>query len=231
MAPRKSEESTSVTNSSSSTKINEDFKPIVDKGLADLDAMYKSGKLGQVAGESDIQKLVFANAEDSMAKGMDAMDSARGTYEDAMAGTGLFDPATTDALKRAAIDQAKLEMGLNNDTMSKAGLLGSSRAALAANDMEVQMANSFAQFDMDQHNLVQERAMWGADSMMNSGTGEAALLDAYLGIGDVQRTIEQEQLDGEAKGLENYLAGMQVFTPLMTESVSNSKTVQESSSK
>ena len=231
MAPRKSEESTSVTNSSSSTKINEDFKPIVDKGIADLDTLYESGKLGQVAGESDIQKLVFANAETSMNKGIAALDSARGTYEDAMAGTGLFDPATTDALKRAAIDQAKLEMGLQNDSMAKAGLLGSSRAALAANDLQVQMANSFAQFDMDQHNLVQEHAMWGADSMTNSATSDAALLDAYLGIGDVQRGIEQEQLDADAKGLENYLAGMQVFTPLMTESVSNSKTVQESSSK
>lgn len=231
MAPRKSEESTSVTNSSSSTKINEDFKPIVDQGLADLEAMYNSGKLGQVAGESDIQKLVFANAEDSLNKGMGALDDARKVYKDAMKGKGLFDPASTDALKQNAIDQARLEMGLQNDTMAQAGLLGSSRAALAANDMEVQMANSFAQFDMDQHNLVQEHAMWGADSMSNYGTGEAALLDAYLGIGEVQRGIEQEQLDSDAKGLENYLAGMQVFTPLMTESVSQSKTVQESSSK
>jgi len=231
MAPRKGETSTSETNSSSSTRINKDFKPVVDRGLEDLQAMYDSGKLGQVADYSDLQEQVFNKATGSLDRSMESMDAARGVYDDAMAGTGLFDPASTQAMKNAALDQASLEMGLQNDSMSKAGLLGSSRAAIANNDLEAQLANSFAQMDYDQANLVQEHAMWGADSMSQSGAGEASILDAYLNIGNVQRDIDQEMLDSDAKGLENYLAGMQVFTPLMTESVSESKTVQESSSK
>lgn len=231
VAPRKGPESTSTTNSSAGTKINKDFKPVVDQGIADLKAMYDSGALGQVADTSELQQMVFDRAEGSLDRGMEVMDSARSTYEDAMAGTGIFDPADTAALKQAAMDQARLEMGLQNDQVAKAGLLGSSRAAVMAGDREAQMANAFAQFDYDAHNLVQERAMWGADSMMNSGQGEAALLDAYLNIGNVQRDIEQEMLDADAKGLENYLAGMQVFTPLMTEQTSKSKTVQKQSGK
>lgn len=231
MAPRKGDESTSSTTSTSSTQLNNDFKPVVDRGIADLKSMYDSGELGKVAGVSDIQQAVFDKASSSLDAGLDTMGSARSTYEDAMAGTGLFDPTDTAALRQAAIDQASLESGLQNDSIAKAGLLGSSRSAIAAGDQEAQLASALAQMDYDQSNLVQERAMWGADSMMKSGSGEAELLSAYAGLGGAQRDIEQEQLDSSAKGLENYLAGLQVFTPLMTESVSQSDTVQKSSSK
>lgn len=228
-APRKGgSSSTSTTKSSSRTAINEDFKPIVDQGLNDLKAMYDSGALGRVAGESEIQSMVFDRAEESLDRGLEVMDLARGTYEDAMAGTGLFDELDIDALKQASIDQARLESGLVNDQIAKSGLLGSSRASIAAGDREAQMANALAELEFNQRNLVQERAMWGADSMMNSGTGEVNLLQGYAGLGDMQRGIEQELLDADAKGLENYLAGMQVFTPLMTSTVQESQTQQNS---
>jgi hypothetical protein len=224
-APRKGGGGSSSGTTTSKTTINKDFKPVVDTGLDDLKSMYDSGALGRVAGESDLQSMVFGRAEDSLDSGMDAMEAARRSYTDAMAGTGLFDPTDNAAIKQAAIDQAKLESGLQNDNMAKAGMMGSSRSAIAAGDREAQMANVMAQLDYDQSNLTKERAMWGADSMMNSGTGEAGLLDAYLNMGGVQRDIAQEGLDSEAKGLENYLTGMQVFTPLMTDQkqVSNTK--------
>jgi len=231
IAPRKGPKQTSSSTSTSSTQINEDFKPVVNQGLGDLKAMYDSGALGQVAGESELQRMVFDRAEGALDSGMDAMGAARGTYEDAMAGTGLFDALDNDAIKQAAIDQARLESGLANDELSKSSLLGSSRASIAAGDREAQMANALAQMDYDQQGLVQEHAMWGADSMMNSGTGEAGLLDAYLGMGGVQRDIEQEQLDGDAKALENYLAGMQVFTPLMTSTVQTGSSQSQSKGK
>ena len=229
VAPRKGgSKSTSTSKSTSRTAINKDFQPVVDQGLNDLKSMYDSGKLGQVAGPSDIQQIVFDRAEGALDKGLDVMDTARSTYEDAMSGTGLFDQLDIGELERAAIDQAQLESGLMDDQIAKAGLLGSARSQIVAGDREAQMANALAQLKFDQRNLVQERAMWGADSMMQSGTGEANLLQGYAGLGEMQRGIEQELLDADAKALENYLAGMQVFTPLMTETVQESTTKQKS---
>jgi len=227
-APKKGgSKSTSETRSTSRTAINEDFQPVVDQGLSDLKSMYDQGKLGQVAGESELQQMVFDRAESSLDRGMEVMDSARSTYEDAMRGTGLFDELDIEGIKQATIDEARLESGLMDDQIAKAGLLGSARSRIAAGDQEAQMANALAELEFNQRNLVQERAMWGADSMMTSGTGEATLLQGYAGLGDMQRQIEQEMLDADAKGLENYLAGMQVFTPLMTETVQESRTKQK----
>lgn len=162
IAPRKGgSKSESTSTSTSRTAINKDFQPIVNQGLHDLKSMYDSGKLGEVADVSDIQQVVFDRAEDSLDKGMDVMDLARSTYQDAMDGTGLFNPVEIDEMERAAIDQAQLEFGLNNDEIAKSGLLGSSRATIMAGDQEAQMANALAKLKYDQKNLVQERAMWG----------------------------------------------------------------------
>ena len=191
--------------------------------------MYESGALGQVAGASDIQQMVFDKAPESLEAGLNVMGSARETYDRAMAGEGVFNNAYIEDMEQAAIDQVERERNIGNDQMARAGTLGSSRNALVSQDYDAQLVGQLAELKYNQQNLQSEYAMWGADSMMNSGQGEAGLLGAYAELGNMQRGISQEELDSEAKGLENYLAGMQVFTPLMTEQLS--ETTSSSSAK
>lgn len=100
---------TSSTKSSSSTKLNAAFKPVVDTGLADLKSAYDSGALGRVAGESDLQREAFDAASGTADLGLDAIRESRDTFRDAMSGEGLFDPASIAEMERAAIDQANKE--------------------------------------------------------------------------------------------------------------------------
>jgi len=213
------------------TGINADFKPVVDRGLDDLKSMYDSGQLGQVAGVSDLQQMVFDAAPDAFDKGLEVMDYARNTYKDAMAGEGAFDSAYIEDMEQAAIDQVERERAIANDKIATSGVVGGSRQAIANNEMDAMLIGELAKTKYDQEILQRESAMWGADSMMNSGQGEAGLLGAYAELGGVQRDIEQEMLDAPAKGLENYLAGMQVFTPLMTEQTSTTTSLSNSSQK
>lgn len=230
VAPRKGGGGgTSTSKTTSSTTMNKDFQPVVDEGLAELEKLYGEGALGKVAGTSGLQDMVFDRSEGALDKGMEVMGTARETYSDAMEGTGIFSNGDNAAVKQAAIDQAAKEFGIQSDDVAKAGLMGSSRAAIMAGDKEAQLANAMAGLDYEQADKLKERAMWGADSMMQSGQGEAALLDAYMNMGNNQRDIEQEQLDAEAKGLENYLTGIQAFTPLMTNQ--EQKTVSKSEDK
>lgn len=234
VAPRKGGGGgSSSTTSTSGTKLNEEFKPVVDQGLADLKAAYDSGSLGQVAGASGLQEEAFAAASGSADMGLAEIDEARGTYRDAMSGGGLFDPADIAGLERSAIDQSARERGIMNDNMAKSGLMGGSRSAIAAGDQDAQLAHALAGLRYDQLNRTQDNAMWGAETLAGSGSQEADLyaknLSNLFQIGGEQRNIEQEGLDSEAKGLENYLAGIEVFTPLMSEQVQQSNT--ESSNK
>lgn len=235
MAPRKggSGSSTQRTTSTSETQIDDQFRPHIDQGLADLKYAYDSGALGMVAGASDLQLEAFDAASGSAERGIQYIDEARGTYRDAMGGTGMFDPAQIDALEQAAIDQSLRERGVMNDNMAKSGLMGGSRAAVMAGDQDAQLANALAQIKYDQLNKKQQNAMWGAESLSGSGMQEAELFTNNVRnlteLGSLQRDIEQEVLDADAKGLENYLAGMQTFMPVMTSQVQTSVTEGSSS--
>lgn len=239
VAPRKGGggSGSSTTTSSSKTVIDDQFRPHVDQGLADLKSVYDSGGLGMVAGASDLQLEAFSEASGSANKGIDVIEEARGTYRDAMSGNGMFDPAQIDALERAAIDQSNRERGVMNDNMAKSGLMGGSRAAIAAGDQDAQLSNSLAGLKYDQRNMQQERAMWGAETLSASGNQEADLFTQNIRnigeLGGVQRGIEQEYLDADAKGLENYLAGLQTFMPVMssTEQTSNTNSNNKSGGK
>ena len=234
IAPRKGgSKGNSETTSSSKTVIDDQFRPHVDQGLADLKSVYDSGGLGMVAGASDLQLEAFADASGSSERGLDVIDEARGTYRDAMSGEGMFDPASIDGLERAAIDQSARERGVMNDNMAKAGMMGGSRAAIAAGDQDAQLSNALAGIKYDQLNKTQDRAMWGAETLAQSGNQEADLFTQNIRniaeLGGVQRGIEQEYLDADAKGLENYLAGLQSFMPIMTSTEQTSNTQQKQS--
>lgn len=234
VAPRKGgSKGSSNTTSSSKTVIDDQFRPVVDQGLQDLKAAYDSGSLGMVSGASDLQLEAFGEASGSARTGLDVIDEARGTYRDAMSGQGMFDPASTAALEQSAIDQSLRERGVMNDSMAKAGLMGGSRSAIAAGDQDAQLANALAGLKYDQQNKTQERAMWGAETLAGSGSQEADLFTNNIRniaeLGGLQRGIEQEYLDADAKGLENYLAGMQTFIPIMTSQEQTSKTTQKNS--
>jgi hypothetical protein len=236
VAPRKGGggSSDSTTTSSSKTVIDDQFRPHVDQGLADLKSVYDSGGLGMVAGASDLQLEAFEEASGSANLGLDVIEESRGTYRDAMSGQGMFDPAQIGDLERAAIDQASRERGVMNDNMASSGLLGGSRSAIAAGDQDAQLSNALAGLKYDQLNKTQERSMWGAESLSASGNQEADLFTQNIRnigeLGGVQRGIEQEYLDADAKGLENYLAGMQTFMPIMSSTEQTSDTKQKSKS-
>jgi hypothetical protein len=230
VAPRKGGggSGSSNTTSSSKTVIDDQFRPHVDQGLADLKSVYDSGGLGMVAGASDLQLEAFSEASGSANKGMDVIEEARGTYRDAMSGQGMFDPAQIDDLERAAIDQSNRERGVMNDNMASSGLMGGSRAAIAAGDQDAQLSNALAGIKYDQMNRSQDNAMWGSETLSASGNQEADLFTQNIRnigeLGGVQRGIEQEYLDADAKGLENYLAGLQTFMPVMSSTEQTSKT-------
>ncbi len=236
IAPRKGGggEQNSTTKSSSSTKLNKKFKPVVNQGLKDLRNAYNSGDLGQVADVSSLQQEAFDAASGTERMGLDVIEESRSAYRDAMSGTGMFDPASIAELERAAIDQANKERGVMNDNMAKGGMMGGSRAAVMAGDQDAQLANALATLKYDQHNRSQDLALAGADSLSNTGTMESELFSNNVRniaeLGNLQRTIAQEQADSKAKGLENYLAGMETFTPLMTETKQNSTTKSSGSS-
>lgn len=234
VAPRKGgSKGSSDTTSTSKTVIDDQFRPHVEQGMADLKSVYDSGGLGMVAGASDLQLEAFGEASGSANKGLDVIDEARGTYRDAMSGQGIFDPVQIDELERAAIDQSARERGVMNDNMASAGLMGGSRAAIAAGDQDAQLSNALAGLKYDQLNKTQDRAMWGAETLSASGNQEADLFTQNIRniaeLGGVQRGIEQEYLDADAKGLENYLAGLQTFMPIMTSTEQTSTTKQKNS--
>lgn len=235
MAPRKggSGSSSQRTTTTSETHIDDQFRPHVDQGLADLKYAYDTGALGMVAGASDLQLEAFEAASGSADTGIAEIDEARSAYRDAMSGAGMFDPAQIDALEQAAIDQSLRERGVMNDNMAKSGLMGGARSAIVAGDQDAQLANALAGIKYDQLNRKQDMAMWGADSLSDSGVKEADLLRTNISglteLGTLQRDVEQELLDADAKGLENYLAGMQTFMPIMTSQTQTS--VSEGSSK
>ena len=234
MAPRKGgNKGSSTTTSSSKTVIDDQFRPHVDQGIADLKYAYDSGALGMVAGASDLQMEAFDAASGSSRMGLDVIDEARSAYRDAMSGTGMFDPAQIGALEQAAIDQSLRERGVMNDNMARSGLMGGSRSAIVAGDQDAQLANALAQIKYDQLNRSQQNAMWGTETLAGSGVEEAELFTNNVrniaDLGGLQRDIEQELLDADAKGLENYLAGLQTFMPVMSSTEQTSNTTQKSS--
>lgn len=118
--------------------------------------------------------------------------------------------------------------------MAKGGMMGGSRAAVVAGDQDAQLAHALAKLKYDQNTQVQERAMWGAGSMSDSGSREAEVSGSNIRniaeLGNLERSIAQEEADAEAKGLENYLAGIESFSPLMTSTVQKSTTKSKGSS-
>jgi len=227
------ETSTSNTVSESSMQVDDAYQADVDQAMKSLRSQYESGSLGQVAGASALQEEAFAAASGTSELGLDAIRDARSGYSDAMEGTGMFDPAKTDALERAAIDQAAKERGIANDGIATMGAMGGSRSAIAAGDRDAQLTNALAQIKFDQENKSKDWAMWGTDGMTQSGALESQTfgnnMDRMTALGEIQRGITQEELDADAKGLESYITGITAMTDLISTQTSTSTATSESS--
>lgn len=225
--------SKSTTTTESKVEIDDRYDPYVEQAMTDLKAGYDSGALSQVAGTSSLQQEAFDAMSGNSERGLDAIYDARGSMYDAMNGTGLFDPAEIDALEKAAIDQMAKERGIMNDQFASAGAMGGSRQAIAAGDADAQLANALAQIKYDQLNRTQDNARWGAESLTSSGVTESDTFNnnvlAMTEMGNLQRQIEQEELDKDLKGLEAYMTGIQSFQDII--STQTTTTTQESSSK
>lgn len=228
-------QSTNTQNSTTTKEVHDAYKADVGLAMGDLRAAYTSGDLSKVAGESALQTEVFNTASGKSEVGLDAIQAARGTMEDAMAGTGMFDPAQIDALEQQAIDQAAKERGVMNDQFASAGAMGGSRQAIAAGDNNAQLANALAQIKYDQMNRKQDNAMWGSQSMTESGGLESQTfinnMTGMAQLGAEQRAIAQEVEDADLKGLEAYMSGITGMSDLITTQRTTSTGTSESSKK
>lgn len=228
--------STGQTTTTSSSELDAKFKDMNSDIADDLESAYSSGELGQVAGASDLQEEAFSAVSGTEERGLDAITAGRGTYDDAMSGTGMFDPTSIDALETAAINTSQKARGVANDTIARAGVLGGSRSAVVSNDIQSQLADKLAQTKYDQLNRTQENAKWGAQASQASGESESSTFAQNLNniaqLGGEERAIEQEGLDAPAIGLERYITGFNaVAQNAMTQkSESNSTTESKGSS-
>jgi hypothetical protein len=195
----------------SSNEMGKDFKRQNKEIGKDLEAAYKSGELSQVAGASDLQNEAYAAVSGTENKGLDAITAGRGTYQDMMDGTGMFDTAQIDDLENAAINKAKRARGVSNDGIASTTALGGSRSAVVSNDLDSQLTDALAQTKYEQWNRSQDNAAKGAQGMQSSGESESSVFSQNLNniaqLGGEQRGIEQEQLDSTATGLERYITG------------------------
>jgi hypothetical protein len=222
----------------SSESWNELDKPFKEQNLAiagDLQSAYESGELSQVAGASDLQNEAFDAVSGSSERGIDAILAGRGTYNDAMEGTGMFDPVQIDDLENAAINKAKRARGVANDRIATGTTLGGSRSAVVSNDMDAQLTDALAQTKYDQLNRVQDNAKWGAQASQASGESESSTFTQNLNniaqLGGEQRGIEQEGLDAKAVGLERYITGFNAVAQNAMTQRSTSKSTSKSSGK
>lgn len=206
--------------STSQNVINDPYKKDVKIAMKELRARYNSGDLSKVAGSSDLQKSAFRNAKGTHNTGIRAIEDARETYEQAQNGEGIFAMSNIDALENAAIDQSKREGSMIADAAASAGVMGGSRAALAAGANDAQLANALAGLKYDQINRAQENAMWGAGAMEQSGSTESSVLTNNLSnlasLGSMQREIKQERVDSSAKGLESYMNALSGMMPMIS---------------
>jgi len=211
---------TSTNTSTQTAEVHDAYKKDVSLAMGDLRKSYTSGELSKVAGASDLQNEVFATASGNSERGLDSIAAARGTMQDAMSGTGMFDPAATDAMEQEAIDQMSRERGNMNDQFATAGAMGGSRQAIAAGDKDAQLANALAKIKYDQHNRKQDNAMWGSGAMSDSGALESQTfinnMSGLAALGAEQRNIEQEVQDADLKGLEAYMSGITGMQNLIT---------------
>lgn len=215
------------SSSTSKNVINDPYKKDVKIAMKELRDVYQSGDLSQVADVSRLQREAFDTAEGSADVGLDAVGEARDTYRQAQAGEGIFGLSNIDALEQVAIDQAKKEGTLISDAAASAGVMGGSRAALAAGANEAQLANALAGLKYDQINRAQDHAKWGAGSMEQSGVTESGIFTGNLSnlaaLGGEQRNVSQELLDSKAKGLESYMNALSGMMPMISSQVSTTE--------
>ena len=211
----------------SKVAVDAEYKPDVAAAMASLRSQYEDGSLGQVAGVSGLQQEAFDAASGSADTGLDAIRTAQGGYTDALEGTGRFSSTSTDDLERAAIDQAAKERGGMNDSFAASGAMGGSRQAIAAGSQDAQLTGALAKIKYDQLNKDRETAMWGADSLTQSGVTEAQTKTSNIQnlaeLGDYQRGIDQEELDADAKGLESYITGIKSMQDLISTSTTKTQ--------
>lgn len=216
--------------SSSSTSrnvIDDPYKKDVKIAMKELRRGYEAGDLSQVADVSELQRDAFEAAEGTADTGLGAVAEAQNTYRQAQAGEGIFGLSNIDALERAAIDQSKKESTMISDAAASAGVMGGSRAALAAGANEAQLANALAGLKYDQINRAQDLAKWGAGSMEQSGVTESGILTGNLSnlasLGGEQRNVTQELMDAKAKGLESYMNALSGMMPAISSQVSTTE--------
>jgi len=122
-----------------------------------------------------------------------------------------------------------------NDQFATAGAMGGSRQAIAAGDKDAQLANALAQIKYDQLNRKQDNAMWGSESMTNSGQAESSTfinnMTGMAQLGAEQRAIAQEIEDADLKGLEAYMSGITGMQDLITTQRTTSTGTSESAKK
>jgi hypothetical protein len=224
--------STGTSTTESSSEMDADFKARNSQIGNDLEAAYNSGELSQVAGQSSLQGEAFDAASGSEGMGLDAIRAGQGTYSDMMGGTGMFDPTQIGDLENSAINQAQKAMGVQNDAMASAGVLGGSRSAIVSNDLQSQLTDKLAQTKYDQLNRTQDMAFQGAQGMQSSGESESSTFTQNLNnitqLGMEQRNIEQEQLDATATGLERYITGNNALAQNAMTQTSKTNSTSES---
>jgi hypothetical protein len=196
------------TSSTTTSGIADEFSPDLKALLEQAQGTYAAGDLGQVAGTSDIQGTVFGAAPSRINAGLGSIAGGQDVAYDASVGQGLFGTGSTQALKDAAIRDARTAFAPVADAEAAAGLVGGSRQQLAAGEREAQMAGVLSSIDYQAEQERRVNALSGGGALISGGQAEAAINQGNLGglaqIGGMQRDVQQEVLDANALALERY---------------------------
>ena len=210
-----------------STVMDEEYKPMLDTILGDLQSTYTSGALGQVAEESALQTEAFNAASGTAGTGLDAITAGQSTYSDAANMTGSFSPSSTAALEQQAIDSAQMQRNLTNDAVAGAGVVGGSRSGVMASDQDAQLANELAGIKYEADQAAKSNALTGAGGLVSAGAQESATqsgnLQTMAALGGEQRGVEQHLLDADAIALERYMTGFESMGDFMTTDVAHTE--------
>ena len=187
--------------------IDEEFKPDVLDMLSDAKRLYDTGQLGRVAGLTE-----------EMRRGIAAGTSA-GRNQQSLAGT-MQDiaqaPVDLSGMRTAASQEAMNTLGITRDAAGARGALGGSRQAINESSIANQLAANFANIDQQ----AQQQQMQNLQTAIG---GQGAAYQTLSDVGASTQDYSQAQADAPYTALAQRVGMFTGLAPKQTTTTGGGK--------
>jgi hypothetical protein len=199
------------------------YRPFIENAAGQASGAFSAGDLSNVAGLNSMQDTgidALSQAGNLAANQYSAGVAGQDVFRDQAAGTGAFDPASTEALRTKAIRDAQGAFAPVGAQLASSGQVGGARAALLGQERDANLASSLAGIDYEAQAADRASRSSGASSLLGSSqqlSGQAGDTANYFGqAGGMLQEQQQRELDSGYQGLQR-LGGLLSGAPVPTQ--------------